>query len=417
MIVLRAFKTELDLNNSQKTACAKHAGAARWAYNWGLARKIEAYQKGEKVPTAIGLHRELNLMKKSELTWMYEVSKCAPQEALRNLDQAYAHFFRRVKEKKAGKKIQAGFPRFKSKKNGLGSFRLTGAIHVYDGAIQLPRLGRLRLKERGYLPVEGVHLLSATASEQGGGRWFVSVQVEMDLPDPAHRPAFGAGKTAKPVAGVDLGIMALATVSDGTRIENPRALKSSLRKIKRLQRTVSRRQKGSANRRKAVQQLAKAHFRVANLRKDTLHQATSLLAKTKSAVVLEDLNVSGMMKNHHLAQAIADVGLYEFRRQLTYKGEWYGCEVLFADRFYPSTKRCSRCGNVKAGLDLSERVYECEVCGLIIDRDLNAASNLERLTTASSAGIDACGEGVRPGHPAVLDEAGTEPQSTACSFV
>jgi putative transposase len=252
--------------------------------------------------------------------------------------------------------------------------------------------------------------LSATVSEHAG-RWFVSVQVEIEIPEP---------ETAeKPVAGIDLGIVRLATVSDGMRIENPRALKRNLRQIKRLQRTVARRQTGSAIRRKAVQKLAQAHVRVANLRKDTLHQATSLLAKTKSAVVLEDLNVSGMMKNHHLAQAIADVGWYEFRRPLTYKGEWYGCQVLFADRFYPSTKRCSHCGNVKAGLDLSERVYECEVevCGLIIDRDLNAALNLERWPTASSAERNACGEGVRPGCPAVLDEAGTEPRSTACRSV
>jgi putative transposase len=165
MKILRAYKTELDLNNIQKTACARHAGAARWAYNWGLARKMEAYRNGEKVPSAIDLHRELNVLKQGELSWMYEVSKCAPQEALRNLDQAYAHFFRRVKEKKAGRKIQAGFPKFKSKKNGLGGFRLTGAIHIFDHAIQLPRLGHLRLKERGYLPQEGVHILSATVSE------------------------------------------------------------------------------------------------------------------------------------------------------------------------------------------------------------------------------------------------------------
>jgi putative transposase len=145
MLILRAYKTELDLNNVQKTVCGRHAEAARWAYNWGLARKMEAYRNGEKVPSAIDLHRELNVLKQGELSWMYEISKCAPQEALRNLDQAYAHFFRRVKEKKAGRKIQAGFPKFKSKKNGLGGFRLTGAIHIYDHAIQLPRLGRLRL--------------------------------------------------------------------------------------------------------------------------------------------------------------------------------------------------------------------------------------------------------------------------------
>ena len=402
MIVLRAYKTELDLNNVQKTACIRHAGAARFAYNWGLARKMEAYQKGKKVPTAIDLHRELNALKKGELSWMYAVSKCAPQEALRNLEQAYAHFFRRVKEKKAGKKVQAGFPKFKSKKNGVGSFRLRGVIHVFEHSIQLPRLGRLRLKERGYLPGEGAHILSATVSERAG-RWFVSVRVEMDLPDPKA--------TEKPVAGVDLGILALATISDGTSVENQHALKRGQHKIRRLQRVVSRRQKGSANRKKAIRQLAKAHLRVANVRKNTLHQITSLLARTKSAVVLEDLNVSGMMKNHHLAQAIADVGFYEFRRQMLYKGQWYGCQVILADPFYPSSKHCSQCGHTKVEMGLSERVYICDHCGLMIDRDLNAAINLEQVTTGSSPERYACGENVSPGFQAVLVEAGTEPHS------
>ena len=370
MRILRAFKTELDLNNGQRTACARHAGAARYAYNWGLARKIEAYKAKQKVPSAIDLHRELNVLKKTELAWMYEVSKCAPQEALRNLDQAYAHFFRRVKEKRAGKNIKAGFPRFKSKKNGLGSFRLVGAIHIFEKAIQLPRLGVLRLKECGYLPTTGVHILSATVRERGG-RWFVSVQVEMEIPDPEP--------VEKRAVGVDLGILRMATVSDGNGVDNPRALKQGLTKIKRLQRRVSRREPGSANRKKAVRQLARAHYRVANIRKNALHQATSWLAKTKSAIVLEDLNVSGMLKNHRLAQAIADVGLYEFRRQMSYKGGWYGCEVLIAKRYYPSSKRCSGCGQVKPDISLNEREYRCEYCGLAIDRDLNAAINLEQL--------------------------------------
>ena len=403
MKILRAYKTELDLNNTQKTACARHAGAARWAYNWGLARKMEAYQNGEKVPTAIDLHRELNLLKQSELSWMYAVSKCAPQEALRNLDQAYAHFFRRVKEKKAGRKVRVGYPKFKSKKNGLGGFRLTGAIHIFENALQLPRLGRLRLKECGYLPVEDVHILGVTVSERAG-RWFVSVQIERDIPDP--KPTY------KPVAGVDLGILALATVSDGTRIENPRAFKSRLRKIKRLQRVVSRRKKGSANREKAVRRLARAHLRVANVRKNALHQVTSRLARTKSAVVLENLNVSGMVKNHHLAQAIMDVGFYEFRRQMLYKGHWYGCQFILADPFYPSSKRCSQCGHIKVEMGLSERVYICDHCGWKVDRDLNAAINLEQLATGSSPERYACGESVSPGYQAVLVEAGTEQQST-----
>jgi putative transposase len=371
MIVLRAYQTELDLNHAQASACARHAGAARFAYNWGLEQKQAAYRAGEKVPTAIDLHRRLNALKQTDFPWMYEVSKCAPQEALRNLDQAYAHFFRRVKEKKAGQKVKVGFPKFKSKKHGRGSFRLTGTIHVFERAIQLPRLGVLRLKESGYLPTQGVHLLSATVSEKAG-RWFVSLQVEQEIPDPEKR--------AKLVVGVDLGISHLATLSDGTVFENPHALRSSLQKIKRLQRIVSRRQKGSANRRKAAGRLACAHARVANLRKDTLHQITTRLARTKSIVVLEDLQVSGMTKNHHLAQAILDVGWAEFRRQLTYKGKWYGCEVIVADRFFPSTKRCSFCG-WEQKIGLGERGYRCPNCERVLDRDLNAAINLEQWET------------------------------------
>jgi putative transposase len=261
----------------------------------------------------------------------------------------------------------------------------------------------LRLKERGYLPVEGVHILNATVSERAG-RWFVSVQVEKEIPDPQA--------SYQPVVGVDLGIVALATFSEGTRIENPRALKTSLRTIKRLQRVVSKHQNGSANREKAVRQLARAHLRVTNVRKNALNQVSRLLARNKSAVVLEDLHVSGMVQNHHLAQAILDVGFYEFRRQMVYKGQWSGCQVILAKRFYPSSKRCSQCGHIKLEMELSERVYICDQCGLRIDRDLNAAINLEQLTTGSSPESYACKESVSPGYQAVLVEAGTEQQST-----
>jgi putative transposase len=401
MKVLRAFKTELDLNNVQKTHCAQHAGVARYAYNWGLARKQAAYQAGEKVPTAIDLHRELNTLKKGELGWLYEVSKCAPQEALRNLDAAFAHFFRRVQEKKAGRfKGKVGFPRFKSKKRGLGSFRLTGAIHIFERHIQLPRLGKLRLKERGYLPVSDVKILSATVSERAGRR-FVSVQVEMEMPDPVVAD--------RPVAGVDLGLRALATMSDGEAIPNPHALKRNLRKVKRLQRAVSRKVKDSANRRKAVRRLACAHMRVANIRQNAIHQATTRLTKTKSVIGVEDLNVNGMLKNRNLARAIADVGLSEFRRQLEYKAQWHGSRLVVAERFFPSSRMCSQCHHVKDELPLSERVFHCDVCGFECDRDLNAALNLECLAASSADNENACGESVRPGlSRAVLAEAGTE---------
>lgn len=370
MNIYKAFKVELDLTNKQETLCVKHANAARFAYNWGLSKKIEAYQANLKTPTAIDLHKQMNLLKKTELNWMYEVSSCAPHEALRNLDQAFANFFRRVKEKKAGKKVKVGFPKFKSKKYGAGSFRLTGSIRVFEKSVQLPRLGHLRLKERGYIPTYGVKILSATVSEYCG-RWYVSVNVEMDWVQ--------LDSVEKPAVGVDLGVMRLATVSDGTTWENPRALKNNIKKIKRLNRVVSRRIKGSANRLKAITNLSKQHKRVVQVRKNTLHQVTSFLAKNKSVVVLEDLNIIGMLSNRRLAFSINDAGLYEFRRQMVYKGSWYGCEVLIANPYFPSTKLCSNCGVTKPEIGPNERIYYCEHCGFVIDRDLNAAINLLNL--------------------------------------
>jgi putative transposase len=375
MQVTRGYKTELDLNNEQTTACLKHAGAARFAYNWGLSRYEAEYKAGRKTPNAQSLHKELNALKQTELPWMYEVSKCAPQEALRDLEKAFKNFFRKCKLKKIGKwKGKCGYPKLKSKKKGIGSFRLTGAIHVEEGHVQLPRLGRLRLKEKGYIPTEGVKILSATVSEQAG-RWFVSVQVEEEQPD----PTLAMGNTV----GVDLGIKALATCSDGTVMENPKALRSNLKKLRRLSRRHSRKQKGSKNRAKATRKLARLHAHIANIRSDTLHKATSwITAKTKpdqerpTCIVIEDLNVSGMLKNHKLARSIADVGFYEFRRQLAYKAVLSGSLVYTVSRWEPSSKTCSWCGWVDEDLQLSDRIFHCKECGYVADRDLNAAINL-----------------------------------------
>ncbi len=197
MLVQRAYKTELDLKNRQITACKQHAGAARWAYNWGLRVKQERYRATKRSPSAVDLHRELNALKKTDVPWMYQVSKCAPQEALRNLDAAFTHFFRRCALKKQGKwKGKLGYPQFKTKKKGLGSFRLTGRIVVSDTVIVLPRLGCLRLKERDYLPTsEQVQILSATVSEQAG-HWYVSLQVKEKQAVPEN---------TGPVVGIDLG--------------------------------------------------------------------------------------------------------------------------------------------------------------------------------------------------------------------
>ena len=375
MKVTRGYKTELDLNNAQMTACLKHAGAARFAYNFGLRRYEEEYKAGRKTPNAQSLHKELNTLKQTELPWMYEVSKCAPQEALRDLEKAFKNFFRKCKQKKQGKESgKCGYPKFKSKKKGIGSFRLTGAIYVNEKSIQLPRLGTLRLKEAGYLPTEGVKILSATVSEQAG-RWYVSVQVQEEQPD----PTLALGSTV----GVDLGIKALATCSDGTIIPNAKALKNNLKKLKRLSRRHSRKVKGSKNKAKATRKLARLHAHIAHIRSDRTHKATSwITAKTKPdlerpcCIVMEDLNVTGLLKNHKLARSIADVGFAEFRRQIGYKAVFAGSHVYTVSRWEPSSKTCSWCGWRDCDLQLSDRLFHCRDCGYVIDRDLNAAINL-----------------------------------------
>lgn len=388
--MFRAYKTEIDPNNVQRTALLQHAGAARVAFNWGLRRKQEVYlawvaggRQGKcPTPSAIDLHRELNLLKKKPreeggFPWMYEVSKCAPQEALRNLDRAYTNFFRRCKTGTSRK----GFPKFKSRKQGIGSFTLTDTISATATHVRLPRLGNLRLKERGYLPAEGAKILRATVSEKAS-RWFVSLQVEQE--DVLEKPQTS-------VIGIDVGICSLAVTSDGEVFDNPRALKSAEKRLRVLQKAVSRKAKGSNNRKKAVQKLRRQHYRVSCVRRDAIHKATTAISKQASTIVIESLNVRGMLKNHRLAQAISDAGLAEFHRQIKYKVSWRGGEVVIADRFYPSSKTCSNCGNVKKELSLTEREFVCEVCELRIDRDLNAALNLKRL--AGSFPVTAC----RPG--------------------
>lgn len=375
-IVYRAYKTELKLNKRQRTLCRKHAGCARFAYNWGLRRKIAQYQQTGKSPNAITLHRELNQLKSTDFPWMYEVSKCAPQEALRNLDRAFAHFYRRLKSGDP-----PGFPKFKSRKRGSRSFRLTGRIRVYPHVIQLPRLGRLRLKEQNYLPSETdqVHILSATLSEQAG-RWFVSLLVREALVVPENRG---------PVVGVDLGLHRLAVVSDGTVHENPRVLFRFERKLRRVQRSLARKKRGSRNRMRTVRRLQRLHRRITNIRRDALHKVTSMLARTKSVIVVEDLNVAGMKRHPQLAKAVADVGFFEFRRQLIYKTRWYGSQLLVAPRFYPSSKQCSQCGEIKEHLALSARVFVCNRCGVNLDRDVNASYNLVKVAVSCTETLNA----------------------------
>ena len=369
MKIVRGYKTELDLNRAQITACLQHAGVARFTYNWGLRRYQEEYAAGRKTPTAIGLHKELNALKKTDFPWMYDVSKCAPQEALRNLEKAFKNFFNNVKKKKQGKhKGKLGYPRFKTKKKGIGSFRLTGLIHVHEKHIQLPRLGLLKLKEANYIPTQEVHILSATVSEKAG-RWYVSVQVEEEIADPM--------KAQGKAIGVDLGVKTLATTSEAVAYENPKALRKNLKKLAQMARRHPRKVKGSKNRKKAARKLARMHARIARIRSNALHQATTAIAKTKPCtIVLEDLNVQGMMQNRKMSRAVGDVGMHEFKRQITYKAEQEGSSLLMVSRWFPSSQTCSCCGWIDKDQDLDDRVFVCLDCGYVADRDYNAAKNI-----------------------------------------
>jgi putative transposase len=376
MKVMKGYKTELDLNNAQRTLCLKACGTARFTYNWGLRRYQEEYEAGRKTPTSFSLQKEINVLKKTAYPWMYEVSKCVTQGALDDLQHAFKKFFDNCKKKKFGKiKGKSGYPKPKSKKKGIGSFYLTGSIHVHEKHIQLPRLGLLRLKRANYIPASGMKILSARVSEKAG-RWYVSVQVEEEgeAPEPA------TGK----VLGVDLGIKTLATTSEAKAFENPKALRKNVKKLARLGCRHSRKKKGSENRKKAARKLARMHARIAHIRENALHQVTSAIAKTKPCtIILEDLNVKGMMKNRKLSRAVGDVGMGEFKRQMLYKAEKYGSTTNFVSRWFPSSKTCSCCGWVDEDQDLNDRVFVCEDCGYVADRDYNAAKSLAQTEQSS----------------------------------
>jgi len=380
--IQRANKIELDLNDQQTAASKKHAGAAPWAYNWGLQREQEAYAATGGSPFAPDLHRELNARKGTAVPLRYEVSKFAPQEALRNRDHASVHLYRRAQLKRQGKHHRKiGCRKRKIKKKGLGSFRLTGSLVVVPTAIQSPRLGHLCLTEHGYLPASGVNVLSATVSEPAG-HWYGPLRAEQDWDMPL---------STGPSVGVDPAIKILVTLSDGTAIANTRPPRRQLKKLKRLQRAVSRKQKGSTCRKKAAGKPAKRLRNATNQRANTLHQVTTMLARTKPVVVMEDLNVSGLLTNHHPVHVIADVGFAEFRQQLTCTAMWYGSREAVASRWELSSKVCSGCGCINKELARANRELQCWNCGLVIDRDLSAAIKLAYLAGSSSDSQNACG--------------------------
>ena len=372
--MILAHKIQLDPNDKQSTYFAKACGVARFAYNWALDMWKKHYEAGEKVSEG-KLRKELNAIKHEEYPWMLEVTKCAPQLAIKDLGKAFQNYFDK----------RADFPQFK-KKGRKDSFSLSNDQFVVKGkTIRIPNLGYVRMAEE--LRFDG-KIMGAVVSRKAD-RWFVAIQVEMPEPEPIHNSESQA-------VGVDLGVSDLATLSDGTKITGAKPHKALLSRLRRLSKSLSRKQgakkgeKKSKNFYKAKKKLSKLHARTANIRNDETHKLTSMLAEKYGIIGIEDLNVSGMSKNHRLARAVLDMSFFEFRRQIEYKSKMKGGHVIIADRFFPSSKTCSNCGHKNVELVLSMRNWTCPECGINHDRDINAAINLRNYAVSYTDA--ACGE-------------------------
>lgn len=370
-----AHKIELKPSNKQTTYFKKACGISRFSWNWALAQWNKQYEENERVSkeqsvkiSGMSLKKEFNAIKKDQFPWTKEVTKYAAQQPFIQLQSAWRRFF--------DFKLKSGKPQFKKKNKSRDSFYV-GADHlkIQDRKIWVPRLGFVRLKEN--LRFTG-KLNSATISRTAD-RWFVSIQVEVD--DKSFEKCVGDR-----AVGIDLGINRMVTMSDGIAVDSVKPLKLNLRKLKRQQRVIAkkiraakkdnRRLSESKNFHKQKTKVAKTYMKIANIRKDTTQKITSYLTNNYLHIAIEDLHVRGMIKNHNLAQAITDVGFGEIRRQLAYKSKIKGNAIYVADRFFPSSKTCSSCSEIKQDLSLKDRTFKCQ-CGNVMDRDLNAAINLE----------------------------------------
>jgi IS605 OrfB family transposase len=425
--VTQAYRFALDPTPAQERDLLRHAGAARVAFNWALAR-VKAVMDQRAAERSYGvtadqltpamswtlpaLRRQWNQAKRAVAPWWAECSKEAYNTGLDGLAHALSNWANSRKGQRAGRAV--GFPRFRSKRRTAPSVRFTtGSIRVEDDRkhVKLPRLEPIKLHESARklarrLDNGTARILSATVRREAG-LWFVSFtcQVERRQRQP-QRP--------NSVVGVDVGVRHLAVLSTGVLVANPRHLATAARRLRRLARAMSRKigpdkrtgPRPSNRWHRARRSLSAAHRRVADLRRDGLHKLTSRLASECGTVVVENLHVAGMIRNRRLAKAISDCGFGEIRRQLAYKTSWSGGRLVVADRFYPSSKTCSGCGAVKAKLPLSARTFACHNCGRSLDRDLNAAINLAQLVVAGSGPETLNGRGAdpktRPGGPVAM---------------
>ena len=411
-MVLEAVKVALDPSPTQERLLLSHAGASRFAFNVGLAHVKETLDAGEKPEWSFyslrkwwNANKDALAVSDDGVIWWAENSKEAYSSGLEALANALSNWSKSRKGQRKGCRV--GFPRFKAKDRATPRFAYTtGVFGLIEGdpkALRLPKIGRVHCLENVAERVGGARVLRMTVSRRAV-RWYAALTVERD-DKPVTKPPKGGA------VGIDLGIKTLATLSDGTVIDNPRYLRKSERKLKRAQKALSRKTMGSRRRAKARAKVARIHARVANVRADAINKATTMIAQTYRVVCIEDLNAAGMVKNRRLAKAIMDASFGEFRRQLEYKTARSGAALHVVDRWYPSSKTCSKCGAVKAKLPLSERVYRCDGCGLVMDRDLNAAININVAGSAPET-QNAHGETVKRGDlsdRATLDSVKCEP--------
>jgi putative transposase len=381
--VRTAYRCRAYPDEAQGQALARTFGCVRVVWNRTLAARHQRYAAERTSTSYAETDRALTAMKKDpDLAFLNEVSSVPLQQALRHQHQAFQAFF--------GKR--ACYPRFKSRRGRQSATYTRSAFSMRGGVLRLAKIGAPLPFVWSWpgIDVTALDPTSVTVSRHPCGRWFVTFHTE--IPDPHPLPATGIA------VGIDLGVKNFAVTSDGTKIPNPQRLECRARNLARYQRRLARCQRGSANWRKAAAKVARAHRKVAASRADFLHRASARLVRGNDVIVIEDLNVAGLVRNRRLARAISDCGWGEFRRQLEYKCQRAGRRLIVIDRWYPSSKTCSACGHLLAQLSLSTRTWRCPSCGTRHDRDVNAAKNIlaAGLAVGAGSGADACGADVRP---------------------
>ena len=354
----KARKYRIYPTNSQKELIHKHCGSVRFLYNLALETKTMAYMGNKVSLSRYDLQKQMVDLKK-ELPWLKETNSQSLQVALLDLDTAYSNFF----------KGRADFPKFKKKSN-RGSFNVPQNVIIKNNLLIIPKF-KEGIKIKLHRNLVGV-VKQATVSFTPSGKYFVSILCDTGEDVPSKPKV-----TEENSVGIDLGIKDFLVTSEGEAIDNPKFLRNSIDRLKVLQRRASKKQKGSSNRKKANKRVAVLHEKITNQRQDFLHKTSTKIIRENQTICLETLAVKNMVKNHKLAQAISDVSWGEFNRMIEYKAEWYGVNILRIGRFVPSSKTCE-CGSINKDLKLSDRVWECNSCGKVNERDLLAAQNIKK---------------------------------------